>query len=190
MPDQIQSNNISLALKSISNLLNEDNIQGIIIGGLAASLLGRPRFTNDIDLMILDLDDRLAEFFRMIERFDIEPRIEDAEEFAKKTRVLLLRHTKSGINIDISMGMLPFEREAYERRTIQSAFGLDLSLPAPEDLIIFKSVSMRPQDVEDIRAIIARHPDIDRDRILSVVRDFADVLGNREIYIKIHELLD
>jgi len=189
MPEQIQLNDISLALKSISNLLNEDNIKGIIIGGLAASLLGRPRFTNDIDLMILDLDDRLADFFNMLKRFDIEPRIENAEEFAKKSRVLLLRHIKSGINIDITMGMLPFEREAFERRNIQSAFGLDLNLPAPEDLIIFKSVSMRPQDLEDIRAIVTRHPDLDKERILSMVRDFADVLENNEIYIKIHELL-
>jgi hypothetical protein len=48
---------------------------------------------------------------------------------------------------------------------------------------------MMPQDLEDIRAILTRHPDLDKERILSIVRDFSDVLENKEIYIKIHELL-
>jgi hypothetical protein len=46
----------------------------MIIGDLAASLLGRPRFTNDIDLIILDLDDRIPEFIQKLKNFGIEPR--------------------------------------------------------------------------------------------------------------------
>ena len=48
------------ALKSICLLLEESDVEGIIIGGLAVSLLGRPRYTNDIDLVVLDLDDHLS----------------------------------------------------------------------------------------------------------------------------------
>jgi hypothetical protein len=47
-----------------------------------------------------------------------------AFEFAARTRVLLLRHVASGIDIDVSLGALPFERETIEailphrRRTV------------------------------------------------------------------------
>jgi hypothetical protein len=189
MPEKGQANLLSPAVKSISQLLKEDDVKGIIIGGLAASLLGRPRFTNDIDLVILDLDDRLLEFIEKIKKFGIEPRIEDAEDFARKSRVLLMRHKESGINIDISMGIMPFEREAVSRKKIESAFGLEVPLPSPDDLIIFKAISRRPQDMEDIKAIIARQSSLDKERILSVVREFADVLESEDIYDNINELL-
>ena len=189
MPDRSQTSPLSPAIESISLLLKEPDVEGVIIGGLAASLLGRPRFTNDIDLVILDLDDRLPEFFEKLKKFGIEPRIEDAEGFARKSRVLLMRHTESGINVDISMGIMPFERESVNRRKTESAFGLELPLPSPEDLIIFKAISKRPQDAEDIKAVIGRHPNLDKERVLSVVREFADILESEEIYENIRGLL-
>jgi hypothetical protein len=189
MPKNIRDNLLSPALESVCQLLQQEDVEGMIIGGLAASLLGRPRFTNDIDLIILDLDDRIPEFIQKLKSFGIEQRISDIENFAAESRVLLVRHTESGINIDISMGVLPFERQAVERRRVESAYGLEIVLPTPEDLIIFKSISQRPIDIEDIKAILARHPDIDDKRILSTIREFADILEMPELYQKIESIL-
>ena len=189
MPKDIRDNPLSPALESVCQLLGQEDVHGMIIGGLAASLLGRPRFTNDIDLIILDLDDRIPEFIQKLKNFGIEPRISDVEQFAAESRMLLSRHIESGINIDISMGVLPFEREAVERRRVEFAYGLEIVLPTPEDLIILKSISQRPTDIEDIKAILARHPGIDNKRILSTVREFADILEMPELYHKIESLL-
>jgi len=87
------------------------------------------------------------------------------------------------------MGVLPFEKEAVERRRVEFAYGLEIVLPTPEDLIIFKSISQRPIDIEDIKAILMRHPDIDGKRILSTVREFAGVLEMPELYQNIESLL-
>lgn len=189
MPESNKTNPLSPAIKSISLLLKEEDVEGVIIGGLAASLLGRPRFTNDIDLVILDIDDRLPEFIEKLQKFGLESRIKDSVDFARQSRMLLMRHKESGINIDISMGIMPFEREAVSRSKIESAFGLEVPLPSPEDLIIFKAISKRPQDLEDIKAIIARNPNLDTDRVLLVIREFADILGAEEIYDNIKSLL-
>jgi hypothetical protein len=189
VPKDIRDNPLSPALESVCQLLQQEDVQGMIIGGLAASLLGRPRFTNDIDLIILDLDDRIPDFIQKLEKFGIDPRISDVEKFAVESRMLLLRHTESGINLDISMGVLPFEREAVERRRVESAYCLEIVLPTPEDLIVFKSISQRPIDIEDIKAIIARHRDINVKQVLSAVREFADILEMPEIYQKIESLL-
>ena len=177
------------ALKSICLLLEESDVEGMIIGGLAVSLLGRPRYTNDIDLVVLDLDDRLSEFIAKLNKQGIEPRIEDVEEFAAKSRVLLMRHAESGINIDISMGILPFEIEAVRHRQIKHHSGLKIFLPSPEDLIIFKSVAQRPQDMEDIKSIIKRYPDLDKEYILSRVKEFSEVLEKTDLYKNIEKLI-
>jgi predicted nucleotidyltransferase len=177
------------ALKSISQLLNEKDVEGIIIGGLAVSLIGRPRYTNDIDLVVLNLDDRLPGFIAKLKKLGIEPRIESVEEFAVKSRVLLMRHIDSGINIDISMGILPFEINAVARRHMKSYSGLELVLPTPEDLIIFKSVANRQQDIEDIKVILNRYPNLDKNYILSYVKEFAEILDREDIYNNIEKLL-
>lgn len=176
-------------LESVSKLLQEDDIQGVVIGGIAASILGKPRYTNDVDLVVLDVDKRIAGIIAKLKKYDIEPRISDVEEFAQKSRMLLMRHLPSKINIDISMGLLPFEREAVLRRRTVEFQGVDIPLPTPEDLIIFKSISQRSQDQEDIKDILNRNPRIDKERVLSTVKEFSEIMEKPEIYNKIRSLL-
>ena len=52
-------NHLMGVLESLCRLLQEDDIQGVIIGGIAASMLGKPRYTNDVALVILDIDERI-----------------------------------------------------------------------------------------------------------------------------------
>jgi hypothetical protein len=110
------------------------------------------------------------------------PRITDAEEFARRYRVLLLRHEESGVNVDISLGTLPFEVEAVERSNVYEVGPLTIRLPTPEDLIIFKAVAHRPQDLIDIQALIESYPNLDRARIRHWVREFARVLEMPELW--------
>ena len=189
MNNKGHQNILSPALDAVSRLLKEEDVKGMIIGGIAASILGRPRFTNDIDLLILDLDKRIKEFIDKLEKFDIKPRILDVNEFALQSRVLLMRHQTSGINIDISMGILPFERDAVSRSQNLNIQGQDIILPTPEDLIVFKSISQRPIDKEDIKAIVGRNPGINKKQILSTVREFADLLEKKDIYQEIESIL-
>jgi hypothetical protein len=41
--------------------LEQENIPAVIVGGIAASVLGRPRLTRDIDALMLDALDKLLE---------------------------------------------------------------------------------------------------------------------------------
>ncbi|MEZ4679460.1 MAG: hypothetical protein R2932_35095 [Caldilineaceae bacterium] len=94
-------------------------------------------------------------------------RLADAAAFAQRNRVLLLNHHASGINVDISLGMLPFEIEAAARGQIHQTGTLEVRLPTPEDLIIQKAIARRPKDLTDIAAIVANHPNLDWQRIES-----------------------
>jgi hypothetical protein len=176
-------------LQALQNLLSVFNDQGVIIGGIAASLLGTPRFTVDIDAVFLVNIEDLPGLLQAAAKQGIEPRITDPIPFARKNRVVLLRHIASGTDIDIILGILPFEFEMVERSKEISIGSIHLRLPTPEDLIILKAVAQRPKDLADIQSIAGRHPDIDIKRIQFWVEQFADALELPDLWNLISRLL-
>jgi hypothetical protein len=176
-------------IQALQNLLTQFNDQGVIIGGVAASLLGTPRYTVDLDAVFLLSFDDIPRLLAAAAMQGIEPRISDPITFARKSRVLLLRHQTSGINIDISLGILPFEIEMVERSRIFEVGSIRLRLPTPEDLIIMKAVARRPKDLEDIRAIVASHPNLDKGRIRFWVEQFGEALESPDLWNSIFSLL-
>ncbi|MBN1451609.1 MAG: nucleotidyltransferase [Anaerolineales bacterium] len=176
-------------LQALQDLLACFHDRGVIIGGVAASLLGTPRYTVDLDAVFLlsveDIPDVLGEAGRL----GIEPRIADPVAFAHKNRVLLLRHTVSGIDIDLILGILPFEFEMVERSTLVNIGSLKLRLPTPEDLIIMKAIAHRQKDLADIQAIASSHPNLDKERIRHWVEQFGDALDLPDLWKTILPLL-
>lgn len=170
------------SLAALKRLLAHFNDRGMVIGGVAASLWGKPRLTADVDAVILLSIEDLPRLIEAAAKVGLIPRLADAEDFARRHRVLLLRHQQSGIDVDISLGILPFEVEAVERSVVHKVGRLAIRLPTPEDLIIFKAVAHRPQDLLDIQAIINAHPKLDRQRIKHWVQDFAQVLEMPELW--------
>ncbi len=170
------------AIESIQRLLAKHGDQGVIIGGIAVGFLGRPRLTEDVDAMFLLSTHDIPRFLEAAKTESILPRIPNAEEFARKNRVLLLQHSPTGINIDISLGVLPFEEEMVERGIVRSTGTLSVRLPTPEDLIIMKVIAHRPKDLEDIRTIVDKNPNLDLARIERWVRSFAEVLGMPDLW--------
>jgi hypothetical protein len=163
-------------LTALQRLLARFDDQGVSIGGVAASLLGKPRLTADVDAVLLLSVQDLPLLIEAATQEGFAPRIADAQDFARRNRVLLLRHEESGINVDISLGALPIETEAVKRSQIHQIGSLAIRLPTPEDLIIFKAVAHRPQDLLDIQALVESNPNLDREYVEHWVRDFAQLL--------------
>lgn len=66
--------------------------------------------------------------------------------------------------------------------------GLSLPLPTPEDLLIMKAVAHRPRDLVDAEAIMEAHPRLDRRRVRSWVRQFAEALETPEILVDLNAI--
>jgi hypothetical protein len=175
-------------LVALLQLLSEFEGRGVIIGGIAASLLGKPRLTADLDAMILLSIEEVSRLIEIAQMEGLEPRVKDVQEFALRHRVVLLRHTASGTNVDISLGILPFEEQVVERRIEYQVGSLLIPLPTPEDLIIMKAVAHRPNDLADIQAIIENHPDLDQERIEDWVHQFAEALEMPELWEDIDKM--
>jgi hypothetical protein len=174
---------------AVQQIIDAFDQQGIIIGGVATSLLGQPRLTADTDAMLLLSLDDLPKLLQIAQTVGLTPRIPDAITFAQQSRVVLLKHDVSGINVDISLGLLPFEVEAVERSEEYHTGNLRLRLPTPEDLIILKAVAHRPKDMLDIAAVIAAQPHLDDQRIAFWVEQFAELLEMPELWRDVEKLL-
>ena len=175
-------------LKALQNLLDRFSAQGVIIGGIATGFLGKPRFTVDLDAMFFASIEDIPRILKMAQREGIEPRTDRVMEFAQKSRVLLLRHSLSGANIDISLGVLPFEEEVVARSKVYDVGVLSVRLPTPEDLIIMKAVAHRPKDLIDIQTVIDSHPDLDVNRIKKWVKSIAEVLETPDLWTDIEKM--
>ena len=176
-------------IEALNNLLQKFGQRGVIIGGIAVGFLGKPRYTADVDAVFLLSVKDIPKFLELARAENIIPRIEDSEGFARKSRVLLLKHAPTETEIDISLGIMPFEEEMVERGSVKSFANLSARLPTPEDLIIMKSIAHRPKDLEDIRTIVDKYPDLDQGRIEQWVKDFAELMETPDLWGEIEKIL-
>jgi len=151
------------------------------IGGLAVLRWGEPRVTRDVDLA-------LVAGFGSEERF-ISPllasynaRIEDAADFARRHRVLLLE-SSSRVAIDISLAAFPFEEQMIDRATpFEFETGLAIRTCSAEDLIVLKIFASRPIDIRDAESVALRHKGrLDWIYIGHQLRPLAEIKGDRAI---------
>jgi hypothetical protein len=176
---------VALPVAPLADLMKwwrSQKARGLVIGGLAVALLGRPRVTRDVDALILLAEKLWPAFIEAGSKFGFVPRQTDTLAFAHEARVLLLRHQPSGIDVDVALGSLPFEEEVVARATLARVAGVSVPLPTPEDLVIMKAIAHRERDLLDIEGLVAAHPNLDVRRIRRWVQTFADTLEMPELY--------
>jgi len=172
---------LHIALSDLVKWLDDSRIPVVVIGGVAAAILGKPRVTRDIDAVILVDPLRWNELLEAGKSFGFVPRISNMVEFAKKSHVFLLRHEPTDIGVDLSFAVLPFEQEMIKGRKTVRLKEVQVPLPRPEDLIVMKVIARRPRDLADIEGILEAQPKIDTKRVLHLVREFAELLEMPEI---------
>ena len=145
--------------------------------------------TKDVDLTLLTgfggeetyIDEWLRHY---------ELRRPDGREFALANRVLLLR-SRSGLNIDIALGALPFEEGAISRAIdVQIYPGVRLRFCSPEDLIVMKAFASRDMDWQDVRMTIVRQGSnsLDWKYIHEQIEPLAMLKGEPEILTRLKGL--
>jgi hypothetical protein len=155
--------------------LDAAQIPSVIIGGVAASILGRPRLTQDVAALAVLPETDWARVMGLASQYALQLRIQDALQFAQRSRVLLMRHTPSGIDVDVTFGGLPFEQAAVAQGRSHEIGGV--RLPRVEDLMVMKALARRPKDVEDLRGLLATHPGADIAAARRWILEFATAMS-------------
>jgi len=168
-----------LALRDVAEALKEIDVPSMIIGGIAVIAAGVPRETIDIDATISGRSSKIDAVLAIFARHGIVPRIQDALAFARERQVLLLKHTSSGVTIEVTFAWLPFEEEALRQARDADFGGIALRLARPEDLVVYKAAAWRDRDRSDIERLLAIHiQDIDLVRVRALIEQIAQALDD------------
>jgi hypothetical protein len=203
------------ALVALLQWLQACGVPVLVIGGMAVSMLGRPRMTRDLDAVATIPDQEWAKFLETGKQFQIEPRLKDPEnqpspgshpqrgkkiphkklvqvclEHAQTSRVFLLRHVPTDTPIDLSVGGSEFEQQALARCQLLERRGVVVPLPQVEDLLIFKAIANRPVDQVDIIELIKRHPQFDLEYVRRWLQGFDASLGDTDFEMEFLQLIE
>ena len=173
---------------ALSEAIKECGVEFAIVGGVAVSLVGRPRFTADVDAVLWDVDQRLSALIECLGSKGFHLRCENSMDIARRSRVILLEDERS-VGIDLSMGILPFERWMIDGARWVKTERVSIPVASPEALIVMKSIAWRAKDLEDIREVVAANPDLDRTVVLSYAEEFFALLEQPERVLMLRSLL-
>jgi len=186
-------NNILELAVSLGQQLESLNLPFCVIGGVAVQRWGEPRQTVDVDATLFaGFGAEESAIEKVLSHF--ESRIDDAREFARKNRILLLR-SKLGPDIDLSIGGLPYEERLIERSSswIVPRHGTIKTCSA-EDLVVLKAFADRPQDWIDVEKVIIRQNKRLNRRLvieelmpLAELKEEPDILYHLEKLLQLHE---
>ena len=174
-------------LAKIGANLNSHSIPYMIIGGQAVLLYGEPRLTRDIDVTLGVNADHLKDLLEVIQELSLKPLPEDIESFVLQTMVLPALDETTGIRVDFIFSYTPYEMEAIKRARKITIMDQDVCFASPEDVIIHKIFAGRPRDLEDVRTIILKNPDIDTEYTRNWLSEFDASFDEKKDFVKTFE---
>ncbi len=138
---------------SIIKKLNEADIQYVVVGGIALSFHTQPRYTKDIDFLLLaeGIDDLKSILKKMGYTFEATPWT------FKNTNITLHRLTKiegeDSLTIDLLLDNEEKHKEIIKNAIVEETeYGL-IRIASREDLIWMKRLRNSKQDIADIEAL-------------------------------------
>jgi predicted nucleotidyltransferase len=144
---------LTAGLAEIAESLNRRGIPYALIGALASGYHGRPRHTQDVDILLavpqLALPPLLDELRDKGFDLDVETTIR-----AWNQGHMAVLHFR-GVQIDWLKPVLPVFQHVVDRAEEQVLYGTRIRIAAPEGLIVLKLLAFRPQDQIDIQNLLA-----------------------------------
>lgn len=152
------SRDLPRAVELLAEACESRSVRYALIGGLATVIHARPRFTQDVDVLIdvpqLVLPGLLDDLERVGFDFDIVTVIRQYVD----DHFTVLRFGSA--RIDWLKPVLPLYARALADATLQPwATGRSVRVATAEGLILTKMAAFRPQDQADIEALIAANRD-------------------------------
>jgi hypothetical protein len=128
--------------------LNAHDVKYMVVGGHAVSFHGYPRFTHDVDVVILPDEQNARALLAALTDFGFAQVGLDVGDFLKPTTVVLGRAPDQ---IDIMTFIKGVDvHEAWERRVPGVLDDIEVAFIARQDLIANKRAVGRPEDLADI----------------------------------------
>jgi hypothetical protein len=162
------------------DVLKAGRTRHLIVGGVAVTAVGEPRFTADLGVIVFV---RFAQLERLLGRA-IQQGFEadTATELAAARDGGSVRLTRGRFHFDLIVRSLFIEDLAYEHSRVLKVFERSVRFPSPEDLVILKVVAGRPKDLLDVDGVLKRHREtFDRSYVETTLRRVCDLAVDHAI---------
>jgi hypothetical protein len=171
------STSLPKLLEKIAEAFEKEHIPYMIISGQAVLLYGEPRLTKDIGITLgLDINE-LHRIRNIAIQIGLTLLVQNEEKFVRETMVLPTIHESSGFRVDLIFSFSKYEQEALKRVNKIRIGSIDVCYASLEDVLIQKTISGRPRDIEDIKAMILKNPHFDIQYVNKWLQDFSQALN-------------
>jgi hypothetical protein len=135
--------------KDFIQLLNEEKVEYLLIGGYAVGFHGRPRYTQDIDFWVAAHPANAVAIGQVMKRFGCRDPASVSGEFLKPKCTYQFGVPPFRIDILTAPSGVDFS-ECYARRDVIERDGIEISIISIEDLRVNKAAAGRGKDVGDL----------------------------------------
>jgi len=133
-------------------LLNAHSVQYLVVGGYAFAIHARPRFTNDLDIWVLDDRDNVERVMGVLEDFGFGDLNISVDDLIKPENVIQLGYPPLRIDIMTTIDGVEFP-QAWQRRDTNSYGNQKVNFICKQDLIRNKRASGRSIDLHDLKEL-------------------------------------
>lgn len=148
-------------LRAAIDALERARVAYVLIGGVGSASLGRPRWTRDIDVLVMPVDAERA----------LDALADGGFETERTNEHWIFKAERDGIVVDVifrTVGDIYLADEMIARAARGTFLGVDALVAAPEDQIVIKAIAHDEQSARhwnDALALIASC-DIDWDYLI------------------------
>ncbi|MCX7785915.1 MAG: nucleotidyltransferase [candidate division WOR-3 bacterium] len=178
-------------IQAFVKVLEQFKIKYAIIGGIAASVWGKPRMTLDADVVVLLSIENIADFLKALRANGFLISESSEPKIISRLRRFLpikVRYTKS-ISCDVRISSYSIDQNAIERAKKIKMFNTRVAIATPEDVIVYKLVRFEDIDKADIKTIVQRMgKKLDFAYIKNSVKQLSQEIGDKNILNNLHFL--
>ena len=135
-------------MKDLLRLFVERGVEFLLVGAHAVSCYTEPRATKDLDLLVNPSSENAQRVFDALKVFGAPLAGVSADDFSDPESFFIVGVKPNRIDILKRIPGLDFSA-AWEKRNKTTVDGVEIPIPALEDLIAAKIAAGRPQDIAD-----------------------------------------
>ena len=139
-------------IREFIELLLSEKVEVLLVGGYALAYHGAPRFTEDIDFLVLVSDENASRLESVLTRFGFGNLGLGRKDFLEPDKVVQLGRAPNRIDLLTGVSGLSWQ-EAWNSRERMELDGLPLCVIGKAALIANKKATGRTQDLADVERL-------------------------------------